>query len=83
VKMTFRSPGARTIDPSRAEWTAAELANGTSFAASLATVAGRGRERPAAATSGIGTATARAVSTRERCETAAVINEAAELQAEP
>jgi hypothetical protein len=81
--MTFRSPGARTIDPSRAERTAAELPNGTSFAASRATVAGKGSERPAAATSGIGSATARAVSARERYETAAVIKEAAELRAEP
>jgi hypothetical protein len=83
VKSTCRSPGARTIDPSRAERTAAELPNGTSFAASRATVAGKGRERPAAATSGIGKATASAASTRERYETAAVIGKAAELQAEP
>jgi len=82
VKEVCPSPAARTIHPSLLGWPAAELSNGMSLAASLATDAGSGNESPAAATRGIGSATASAVSARERYETAAVITKPAELQAE-
>jgi hypothetical protein len=64
------SPGGRTMLPRAPRScpslgsSTAELAKGTSFAAIRATVAGSGRERPRAAQSGIGSASARAVRAR-------------------
>lgn len=69
------SPFARTIVPSAgstARVTTAAFPNGTSFAASRSTVAGSGRERPAAASRGTGSSTTSAASRRERCGRAAV-----------
>jgi hypothetical protein len=78
------SPGARTIEPRigrspRPVSSAAGFPNGTSFAASRATVTGRGSDSPAAASSGIGSATAKTASAREGYRIATAIEETAVL----